>query len=502
MERHGRRARLRIDGHLSEVLQPVAGRAVARRRGRGEHGTRTEGRVECTGAGRGAGVERAGDELPERIEVGVGRLRRIVAVGRGVVDVGGDEQHVADAPALQRRQQRGDLVLAAERARIAVGDALLHLAVGHDQPDRLVAGDDLPGGRRSCQRVLQPGALRCRQDCRVRAGLGLQVGRVRAAMSPQVEDEHVGQRAAAHQAVDLPRIAAGAAGTAAPTADRGVVEERLPRPRDQHVDVLLAVAGLHAGGPQHLARIPVVQHLVVVPLRDHRDLGVEGPQVGVAQVVTIAAAELIERLGDVADAVRDQVAPGRAVVELHRFGNRPVGVDQVAGVDEQIRLDGPHRRERLHAAARFVEAPALAADVTAPHDPDRRGRPAGRPERAADRLAHGPVGPLEARVVDDPLARGQAGQVEPGSEIGRRRGRDRDALARAGQRVRRRVADAQPRRAVGAAPHDRAIRLDVAALDAGGDDRPRRGVGPDGRRGLRQQRGRRRQVEEAPAGDR
>jgi hypothetical protein len=49
----------------------------------------------------GAGVQRPGDELPERIEVGVGRARRVVVMRGGVVHVGGDEQDVADAAALE-----------------------------------------------------------------------------------------------------------------------------------------------------------------------------------------------------------------------------------------------------------------------------------------------------------------------------------------------------------------------------------------------------------------
>ena len=226
----------------------------------------------------------------------------------------------------------------------------------------------------------------------------------------------------------------------------------------------------------------------------------------VAEVVAVAAAELVERLGDVADAVLDEVAPRRAVVEAQRLGDRRVGVDQVAGVDEQVRLGGAHRGERAHAAVAFVDAPALPAHVAAPHDPHRRRRPPQRPrcrpERAAHRLAELAAPALEARLVDDPLARREPGQVEPGGEVGVGRRRRGHALARASQRVGRAVADPQPRRPVRAAPHDGPIELDVAGLHAQRDHRPGAGVAGDGRGGRQrgQGRARDRQPQEAAAG--
>ena len=72
-----------------------------------------------------ARVQRARDELPERVEVGEARPLRVVLVGRGVVDVAGDPHDVADALDAQEAQQLGDLQLAAERrAGVAVRDRL------------------------------------------------------------------------------------------------------------------------------------------------------------------------------------------------------------------------------------------------------------------------------------------------------------------------------------------------------------------------------------------
>ena len=202
----------------------------------------------------------------------------------------------------------------------------------------------------------------------------------------------------------------------------------------------------------------------------------------VAQVVAVAAAELVAASGrpsPTPSSTRLRQSSRRPGARVSR--DRPVGVDHVAGVDEQVRLGGAHRVERAHAAVRFVDAPALPADVAAPDDPHRRRRPRRRPERAAHRLAELAAPRLEARLVDDALARRQAVRSSRAVKSARRDvGADTRSRAPASA-SRRAVADAQPRRPVGAAPDDRAIELDVAALHAGGDHRPGAGVADDGR---------------------
>ena len=236
-------------------------------------------------------------------------------------------------------EQRGDFVLAAERPRIGVGEALLQRTVGHDDADRLIAGDDLPGRRRSGQRLLEPGALRRSQQRGVGSGLGLEVGGVGPAIGPAVEDEHVGQRAATHDAVDLPRIAAVGADRACSRRTPAWPAPPAPRPASRCSGLRSPAAPSTSVGYQ-LFRTSWSSHCATIGTA-----GVERAQVRVAQVVAVAAAELVEGLGDVADAVLDQVAPRRSVVEPHGRGDRPVGVDQVAGVDEQIGLDrGASRR--------------------------------------------------------------------------------------------------------------------------------------------------------------
>src|SRR5262249_58185832 len=93
-------------------------------------------------AGRpGAGVQRAGDEFPERVEVLEHRGVRIVVVRGRVVHVGGEPYRVADAGVVQEGQQIGDLPFAPARRAVALPDRGVA-----DEADRKVGGDDLPGG--------------------------------------------------------------------------------------------------------------------------------------------------------------------------------------------------------------------------------------------------------------------------------------------------------------------------------------------------------------------
>ena len=68
----------------------------------------------------------------------------------GVVHVGGEPNGIAHASMFDERQQVGDLQFAAERRTVvALGhgfDArVLDRVVDHQQADRHVGGDDLPG---------------------------------------------------------------------------------------------------------------------------------------------------------------------------------------------------------------------------------------------------------------------------------------------------------------------------------------------------------------------
>ncbi len=163
------------------------------------------------------------------------------------------------------------------------------------------------------------------------------------------------------------------------------------------------------GAGQGLARPPVVRDLVVVPLRQHRDLRVQREQVSVEQVVLVAAPELGEGFGRLRDLLGHAVPPEGAVGQLHLGLDRPVGVDRVAGMEEEVRpVLGDGRIDR-HAATGFVDPPALARRV--PRPAERHRAPVGRrraeaPDlpRTADRRG-GEV--FEADPVEDVLAGGR-----------------------------------------------------------------------------------------------
>src|SRR4051812_47264167 len=109
----------------------AAGRRLVREIGRlREDDLRAESAVQRIRAER-ARVDRTGDDLPERIEVGERRPRRVVVVSRGVMHVSGQPDRVADLALLELAQHPGDLVLTTTgRTRQTVRDRLDQLAIG------------------------------------------------------------------------------------------------------------------------------------------------------------------------------------------------------------------------------------------------------------------------------------------------------------------------------------------------------------------------------------
>src|SRR5262249_6957928 len=73
----------------------------------------------------GAGMQRAGNELPERLEILEHGAVGIVVVRRRVVHVGGDPHSVADAGVLDEGKEVGDLDLTPARWAIALPDRIL-----------------------------------------------------------------------------------------------------------------------------------------------------------------------------------------------------------------------------------------------------------------------------------------------------------------------------------------------------------------------------------------
>ncbi len=81
--------------------------------------------------------------------------------------------------------------------------------------------------------------------------------------------------------------------------------------------------------------------------------------------------------------------------KLHLALDRPVGIDGVAGMQQEIRAMLAHGGEGEHAAIVGIDAPALSGDVAAPDEADvaaigRRGaEPSDSPARSGRRYARG-----------------------------------------------------------------------------------------------------------------
>ena len=249
---------------------------------------------------------------------------------------------------------------------------------------------------------------------------------------------------------------------------------RQPRAAERERVLLDVFLALVLGARQRLARPPVVGDLVIVPLREHRDLGVEREQVLVEQIVFVVAAEFGQRLGRLRFLLGDDVLPDLAVRQLAPRPPAAVGVDGVAGVDEEIRPVVAHGRVGAHAAARVVDAPALAGGVARPDERDR-APVARRGAKAADhRLARRSVGErqvLEADAIEDVLAGGQDLDQHLGGEIALRQRIGEHAVADASEAVGGGNLDLHARGPVGAGPDHAGIDRHVAGLQPMADGR-------------------------------
>ena len=127
-----------------------------------------------------------------------------------------------------------------------------------------------------------------------------------------------------------------------------------------------------------------------------------------------------------------------------------------------------------HAAARLVDAPALARGIARPHERHRAPLVRRGAEASDQRLAHhrreGVI--LEPHAVEDVLSGRQAFDQRLGGEIGFGERVDRDRAANALEAVGGRGLDQHARRPVGARPHHAGIGRDVTRLNTMGDDRP------------------------------
>ncbi|MFK4511613.1 hypothetical protein ABIF81_006791 [Bradyrhizobium daqingense] len=223
---------------------------------------------------------------------------------------------------------------------------------------------------------------------------------------------------------------------------------------------------------------------MVVPLHEDRHLGIEGAEVVVGQIVFVRGAVLVQRLRDLGLLGNGEVLPGLAVGKPHLGLDRTVGIDGVAGMQEEIRTMLAHRGEGDHAAVIGVDAPALAGDVAAPDEADVAAIGRCRAEAAGHRFAFDRAVReiAEANAVKDVLAGGQMFNQHLRGEVALGQRRDRRQCAGIPERISRRDLDQHLRRPVGARPHHAAAGGDVARLHAVGDNWPVRGARERGHR--------------------
>ncbi len=306
------------------------------------------------------------------------------------------------------------------------------------------------------------------QDARVVCQRGLPVLGVRAAVAPHVEHEEVEVRPASDPTVHTVRLRAA-------TGQRRELEHGALRPGGEEPRALDRVPVVL----EHALVEPVVRHLVVVPLDVLRGLRVESPHVLVHQVVAVVAAILLERLRDLRLGLGHEVLPGAAPGEIDLGLEGAVGVDHVAAVDEEVRLEAAHHLVEAHAAPRGVDPPALPGGVAGPHERHVAAVHGRRPE-APD---HGRAGRLhvaeveERHPVEDVLARGQAGERHLRGIACLRQRRGAHDAARVLEALGGGVFDEHAGRAVRRAPHDRPLGGDLAGLHAEGQGRARRPSG-------------------------
>ncbi len=226
---------------MAEELQAHGGReilALPWRGGLHVFQLRAEGVVEIARA-EGARVQRTGHKLPERLEILELRTARVIVMRGRVMDVGREPNDVLDAGMLDEGEEIGNFELAAERWAVALGDRLraplVRSIVPHDEPQRHVGRDHLPGGARVHQRALEPGELLGTKEHRLGSLLGLHVVGVRSPVAAHVEKEDVKRGPTGYLAVDARRLLRC-------RRNRHIFVEGAGRPRGQQRHLLHRVA--------------------------------------------------------------------------------------------------------------------------------------------------------------------------------------------------------------------------------------------------------------------
>src|SRR5438309_9931195 len=148
---------------------------------------------------------------------------------------------------------------------------------------------------------------------------------------------------------------------------------------------------------------------MIVPLRKHRHVSMEGTKILVEQTVFVVAAKLREAVRDDGFFLSHDVAPHLAVRQLQLTLDRAIGIDVIAAMDEEVRAVVQHGAVGAISPARGIDAPALPCGIAGPEK--RNVAPLGRRGAEAPDLhftGMAGVKALEANAIENLLSRRQA----------------------------------------------------------------------------------------------
>src|SRR3954452_6780130 len=126
---------------------------------------------------------------------------------------------------------------------------------------------------------------------------------------------------------------------------------------------------------------------MIVPLDEDRDFGAEGAHIIVKEIVFMRSAELVQSFGDLGLFRNRDVFPNLVIRQFYLGGDNAVGIDRVAGVEQEIGTVLVHGGESKHAAIVGIDTPALSGNIAAPYKTDVAPVPGGGSEATDNRLA-------------------------------------------------------------------------------------------------------------------
>lgn len=168
------------------------------------------------------------------------------------------------------------------------------------------------------------------------------------------------------------------------------------------------------------------------------------------------------------------IAPDLSVIGLDFSNDRTVGIDLVAGVNEEIGRVAPHRLVDAVTAPFRIDPPSLPGLVAGISEGDRAAGRAGDAQpasgRRAQRLWISQI--LKCDPIKEVSPRWQIAEIEARRLVGRGKSGSSGDPARVAKILPRCVLDNHPGRTVGLAPDDRPPPAGIAAHHATGNLRP------------------------------